>query len=287
MEKRIKMVEISKITARKDDGNRLDTNEIKSLAASIKRYGLMQPISVTRTHPSRDKYNVIFGNRRLAACKYLKWDAIPVIVDTDKTKIEERSIIENVYRKDFTVFEVANVIKKFLDSKYLDEATGKLVQYKPADVAMLIGKSKSYITFYTTYINMDEEFKQLVEDKNINDINNIYELAKTYKKEKNKGKGEQFLKDVASKTNINRETVSNIKENLSSTSSKVERKDIKIKQEAPLVFTSTDNILPVMARLEIYIDNKCVEFVDASDIPSEEVEKVINKIKNIFSKYKK
>jgi ParB family chromosome partitioning protein len=56
------------------NGFRQDLGDIESLAASIKEFGLLNPILVT------DKNHLVAGRRRLAACKLLGWTEILVRV---------------------------------------------------------------------------------------------------------------------------------------------------------------------------------------------------------------
>ena len=284
MEKRVRMISISKIISRQEEGNRLDMDEIKSLAKSIKQYGLMQPISVYRVQPRKDVFHVIFGNRRLEACKLLNWDEIPVIIDQDNKRIEERNMIENVYRKDFTVFEVARVIEKFLNSTFIDEETGKEVKYSSSDIAVLIGKSNSYVSFYTTYINMEDDFKNLVKEKDINDINIIYELAKTYKKEKLKGSGESFINIVKSQDYINRDSISKINDKVNNINKKNDTKnDKKLSTVSPKI----KGLKSVGIKIEFNVDDEIIDFSDTLELTAAELKKITKEFKSIISKFKK
>lgn len=55
----------------------LDQETILELAASIKLYGLLQPITV---RPVGDRFEVVAGHRRLTACRYLGLEKIQTIV---------------------------------------------------------------------------------------------------------------------------------------------------------------------------------------------------------------
>jgi len=82
---------------------RKDLGDLSSLAESIKKYGLMSPLIVSKNR------ELIAGHRRLEAAKLLGWKAIPVtIVDReDKIGKLELEIEENVQRKDFSTDELA------------------------------------------------------------------------------------------------------------------------------------------------------------------------------------
>lgn len=78
---------------------RRDMGNIKSLAASIERVGLLHPIVI---RPDRV---LIAGARRLEACKALGWSEVPVRV-VDLTEIAHGEFDENTVRKDFLPSEI-------------------------------------------------------------------------------------------------------------------------------------------------------------------------------------
>ena len=83
--------------------HRIDHGDIESLAASIRETGLLQPIGI-------DPYfELIFGMRRLEACKdILKWKTIPAIT-LDLDSILAGEFAENEFRKQFTASERAAI----------------------------------------------------------------------------------------------------------------------------------------------------------------------------------
>jgi len=71
--------------------NREDLGDIKALAASIEKYGLIHPIVINSDG------SLVAGRRRLGACKLLGWTEVPIrILDTDA------ETPENTDRKDYT-----------------------------------------------------------------------------------------------------------------------------------------------------------------------------------------
>jgi ParB family chromosome partitioning protein len=81
---------------------RQDMGDIPGLAESLKRYGQINPIMVTR------KNVLVTGGRRLEAAKYLGWKTINVVVVdiTGKLAHLEYEIEENIQRQDFSGEEV-------------------------------------------------------------------------------------------------------------------------------------------------------------------------------------
>ena len=83
---------------------RRDMGDVKILAESMKKYGLLSPIVVNKSH------ELIAGRRRLEAARTLGWQTVSVAVvdreeDTEKLEME---IEENTTRKDFTTDELAD-----------------------------------------------------------------------------------------------------------------------------------------------------------------------------------
>jgi len=76
--------------------------EIDALMDSMRRYGLLNPITVN------SRYVLIAGQRRLEAAKRLGWHTIGAIVldNTDKISELEIEIEENTQRSNFTEKEL-------------------------------------------------------------------------------------------------------------------------------------------------------------------------------------
>ena len=78
---------------------RKDLGDIESLKESLRRYGLLNPITVNA------KYELIAGERRLEAAKALGWERINAnVLDSSVTKVKqlEMELEENNQRKEFT-----------------------------------------------------------------------------------------------------------------------------------------------------------------------------------------
>jgi ParB-like chromosome segregation protein Spo0J len=57
----------------------VDPEDVKQLAISIKRDGLLQPVVLTRKDGT-DRYDIMAGQLRLEACKQLGWRTVPALV---------------------------------------------------------------------------------------------------------------------------------------------------------------------------------------------------------------
>ena len=107
-----------------------DAESHAQLAASIKRLGVLQPISV-RYIETDDVYQLISGERRFQACRELGISTIPCWIQTPKDEeILLRQIVENWQRSDLHPYELADSLLRLKDAngytqKQLAEETGK------------------------------------------------------------------------------------------------------------------------------------------------------------------
>lgn len=92
-----------------------DEYELLSLADSIRKNGLLQPVSVRRL--KNGEYELIAGQRRLYAMQLLGMGTAPCIVTkADELTAAVFSLIENLQRKDLGPFEEAEGIHHLMES---------------------------------------------------------------------------------------------------------------------------------------------------------------------------
>lgn len=120
-------------------------DEIQELAHSLEQQGQISPIGV-RPHPAKPEfYQLIFGNRRLAAAKKLGWKKINA--DVVNASDEEALIIafsENINRADLSDYE------KGLFLQRLHNLSGKTY----SEIAKSLGKSISYVSLHVDMVNL-------------------------------------------------------------------------------------------------------------------------------------
>jgi len=105
----LQLIETCKIKS-EDHSQRIAMNEEKmsELVGSIQNDGLLQPITVKC---DGDGYTVVFGHRRLEACKRSGWTHIPAfIAQGDEAKLHGLTFSENFFRDDLTAVELAAAI---------------------------------------------------------------------------------------------------------------------------------------------------------------------------------
>jgi ParB family chromosome partitioning protein len=91
---------------------RTDLDHLQELADSIRQHGLLQPIVV---RPKEQEYEVVAGNRRLAACRILKLRKISChLVELTDKEAYEIALVENVHHKTLNPIEEAIAFHKYV-----------------------------------------------------------------------------------------------------------------------------------------------------------------------------
>lgn len=137
---------------REQPRKQFNEEKLEELAESIKQYGLIQPIIVTKKD---DYYEIVAGERRWRACKKAGLKTIPAIVrENDERKNKEIALIENIQREDLNAYEKAMGIKELMD-KY------ELTQMQ---VAKIVGKSRSRVANTLRILNLDPRVLELAKE---------------------------------------------------------------------------------------------------------------------------
>ena len=146
----IKLVNTSLIDPHPDNP-RKNIGDVNDLAASIKTNGLLTPLSVV---PNGERYRVIAGHRRLAACKQAGIRAVPCFVlQLGPLQQLEAMVTENCQREQLTVLEEADAIQGMLD---LGATT--------ASVAHQLGRSADYVRDRAKAASIDNEVRATRDD---------------------------------------------------------------------------------------------------------------------------
>lgn len=157
-EERSKLMEISidDIVANESQPRKNFAEEdLKDLAASIEKYGIIQPLLLKK---KEDKYEIIAGERRFRAAKLAGLEKVPAIVkDITDHESSRIAIIENIQRKDLNPVEEAMSYRHLLDSQDLTQK----------ELAEEIGKSRQYIGNTIRLLNLDPRVLKLLEDEEI------------------------------------------------------------------------------------------------------------------------
>ncbi len=144
-ESSIYWIEIEKIIPNPYQPRReFDQDRLSELSASIRQYGVLQPLVVSRQETMLEdggikvEYELIAGERRLRASKLAGILQVPVVVrsgDDSRAKLE-LAIIENLQREDLNAVERAQSFQRLADEFKLTWA----------EVGRKMGKSREYVS---------------------------------------------------------------------------------------------------------------------------------------------
>ena len=135
-----------------------DEASLISLAESIRSYGVLQPLTVTRKEIERPEegisveYELIAGERRLRAARIAGIAQVPVVIrnaeDSDRMKLE-LAIIENLQREDLNVVDRALAFQKLVFDFGL----------KHHEIGRRVGKSREYVTNTLRILALPEDIR--------------------------------------------------------------------------------------------------------------------------------
>ncbi|MBQ3321176.1 ParB/RepB/Spo0J family partition protein [Candidatus Saccharibacteria bacterium] len=150
-ESQLKELKISDIVRDEEQPRRdFDEEALEDLATSIKEYGVLQPIVVTKED---GKYKIVAGERRWRASKIAGLEKIPAIIRTlDSQNRLELSIIENAQREDLNAIELATAYAKLKTQFNLSTE----------DIAARVGKSEASVQSTMRLLNLPDDVKKVV-----------------------------------------------------------------------------------------------------------------------------
>lgn len=130
-----------------------DDEQLDSLAASIREKGVIQPIIVRAAPNATNRFEIVAGERRWRAAQRAGLYDVPIVViDANDRETLEIAIIENVQRADLNPIDEALGYEQLLNH----------FQYTQADLARVIGKSRSHVTNTLRLLNLSEKTRKLV-----------------------------------------------------------------------------------------------------------------------------
>jgi len=145
--KNIKLVEIepNPTQARKT----FNQESLEELAASIKHYGLIQPIVVEN---KGSYYRIIAGERRWRASKIAGLSEIPCLIrNEDEQRSKEISLIENIQRENLNPVEKAFGYTELIENYNMTQQA----------LADKLGISRTYVTNTLRLLNLDSRVLEL------------------------------------------------------------------------------------------------------------------------------
>ena len=149
-ETKLKLSEIEPNTAQ--PRKEFNEDRLAELADSIKKYGIIQPIVVTKKGKG---YQIIAGERRWRAARLAGLKEIPAIIReyTDKESMEV-ALVENLQRSDLNAVEEALAYQSLIDEYNL----------KQDEVAERVSKSRTAVTNSLRLLKLSDKVKQMLVD---------------------------------------------------------------------------------------------------------------------------
>ena len=124
-----------------------DEDKLRELAESIKEFGVLEPIIVTK---SIKGYEIVAGERRVKASRFAGLETIPAIIkDFSDEEMMQIALLENIQREDLSPIEEAEAYANLVKSLGISQE----------ELARRIGKSRSYITNMIGLLNLPEVVK--------------------------------------------------------------------------------------------------------------------------------
>ncbi len=162
-------IEVEKIVPNPYQPRReFDPHALKDLSESIRMYGLLQPLVVTRREIIKEdgglavQYELISGERRLRASKLAGLIQVPVIIragEEDARVKLELAIIENLQREDLNAVDRARSFQRLADEFGL----------KHVQIAEKMGKSREYVTNSIRLLSLPEHMLIALSEKKISE----------------------------------------------------------------------------------------------------------------------
>jgi len=152
------------------DQPRTEIGDLTELTSSIQQNGVLEPILVKPNH-SAGNWMIIAGERRWRAANLAGLTEVPCIeFDLDDKAIAEIALIENLQRKDLTIWEEADGLA----------ALNKTYGYTHDDIAKKISKSRSTVTESFAIARIPESIRQRCREAEITAKSILLEIARQF-----------------------------------------------------------------------------------------------------------
>ena len=150
------VVDILKVDRnKKQPRKKFDETALDELADSIRQFGILQPLLVTK---KGDIYEIVAGERRWRAARLAGLKEVPVILrEFTDLEIAEISLIENLQRQDLNPIEEAQAFKSLKEEHGMTDD----------QIAEKVSKSRAAITNSMRLLKLDGRVQDMVIDEQI------------------------------------------------------------------------------------------------------------------------
>lgn len=144
-----------------------DQGRLRELSDSIRQYGVLQPLVVSRIEENdeyggvRVRYELIAGERRLRASRLAGLTQVPAVIrkEHDPMMKLELAIIENLQREDLNPVDRARAFMR------LAQEFG----FSHKEIGKKVGKSRVYVSNSLRILQMPQEILEAVEQKRVSE----------------------------------------------------------------------------------------------------------------------
>lgn len=146
-----KFLDISLIEPNREQPRKaFDEEQLNELTASVKEYGVLQPLLVQK---KGDYYEIIAGERRWRAARAAGLKVVPVVIrEYSRQQTMEIALIENVQRADLNPIEEARAYQMLVQEFGL----------KQEDVAVRVSKNRATITNSMRLLKLDDRIQDML-----------------------------------------------------------------------------------------------------------------------------
>jgi ParB family chromosome partitioning protein len=150
-------IPLNQIKANPDQPRKdFDKEKLEQLAESIKQQGIIQPITVRKI--SRDRYELISGERRFRASQLIELKEIPAYVrEASNEQALEMALVENIQRQDLNALEIA------LSYQHLIQDCNISMD----DIGGRVGKNRSTVNNYLRLLKLPDNIQSGLRDSKI------------------------------------------------------------------------------------------------------------------------
>ncbi len=217
---------------------RVEIGDLSELSDSIRQKGVLEPILV-KPDKQNGTWMIIAGERRWRAANLAGLEEVPCIeLDLDDKSIAEIALIENLQRKDLTIWEVADGLA-FLSEKF---------KYTHEEIAKQIGKSRTTVTESLTIAGLPESIREKCRQADINAKSVLLEIARQFDEAAMHG----FVDNISAE-NLNRQEIRQKARPLAEKQKSDSKKEKSIPKKSPkniFKFSSKENNFELEIRFQ-------------------------------------
>ena len=217
---------------------RVEIGDLSELSDSIRQKGVLEPILV-KPDKQNGTWMIIAGERRWRAANLAGLEEVPCIeLDLDDKSIAEIALIENLQRKDLTIWEVADGLA-FLSEKF---------KYTHEEIARQIGKSRTTVTESLTIAGLPESIREKCRQADINAKSVLLEIARQFDEAAMHG----FVDNISAE-NLNRQEIRQKARPLAEKQKSDSKKEKSIPKKSPkniFKFSSKENNFELEIRFQ-------------------------------------